>query len=60
MAKENPAKRAKRAVPKTIRLRCIVANGPWTHERPLEQGEEADVPEPVAVPLLARNVVLRG
>ena len=57
MVKGKPAKRAAPAA-KTTRIRCIVVNRPWTHQRPLEHGEEADVPEEVATLLLTRNFVV--
>jgi hypothetical protein len=40
-----------------VKVRCIVDNRPWTHEKPLANGEEATVPLAIAETLLARKHV---
>lgn len=40
-----------------VRVRCIVHNRPFTHEKGLDHGEEATVPPDVAALMLERGQV---
>lgn len=41
----------------TVSVVCFVDSQPWTHERPLQQGEQADVPRKVAELMAERHQV---
>lgn len=45
------------SAPKMTRVKCCIHNKPWTHLKPLEFGEEAIVPDDVALMMSERNQV---
>lgn len=44
---------------KMVKVRCIVDSQPWTHEKALDEGEIAHVPEEIAGALLQNKQVER-